>query len=75
MLIVAVIISSLISILALLAVWRLNKYIQRLENLIDDELIQRMDTYEDTLRTVVKEDYLKPDMKAKKPLLPREELI
>lgn len=72
---IIVTISLLFSAACLYAVWRLNKYIQRLENLIDEELIQRMDTYEDTLRTVVKEDYLKPDMKAKKPLLPKEETI
>lgn len=72
---VLVIISILLSSFTLFAVWRLNKYIQRLEELVDEELIQRMDTYEDTLRTVVKEDYLKPDMKAKKPLLPKEETI
>lgn len=62
----------LLNILSLVAIWRLNKYIAKLELLIDEELIKRMDIYEDTLRTAVKEEYIKPDMTVKKPLYPKE---
>lgn len=70
--ILLLIILSLLVVVCLLAVWRLNKYIAKLEGFIDEELIKRMDIYEDTLRTAIKEEYIKPDMTIKKPLYPNE---
>ena len=69
------IISIVIAVICLLVVWRLNMYIQNLEEIIDEEVIKRLDVLEDSFRTVVKEDYLKPDAKIKKPLIPNEDDI
>lgn len=72
-LIILCIITVPTSLFALWAVWRLNKYISRLEDYIDEQCVTRVDSFEDALRTAIKEDYLKPNAKIKKPLMPKED--
>lgn len=71
MAIILSILAIIVAVFSFIATWRLNKYIQKLEEAYDMQ-IDRVDNLEDTLRTAIKENYLKPNMTIQKPLIPND---